>query len=259
MTKPAEHYDTLKSLMTKIDEKDRWPRPTCPACNWGHIIFETPESFLPSRALQPGVRNPDDDDLGSGTFTITGHCNNDNCEQPIHGVGGYTSYPDDEFSDFGLYSGTRYFYEYKLNYLYPSLQIIDLPKGTPEQVKESVQRASGILFTDINLAATALRVALEKFLTTENIGSISSQGNYLSTHRRIEAWCDADPTPERTSIANLFLAAKWIGNEGTHENASLGIDEFLNGAKYLEEAFHLLFTSPTIQDSADFVNRSRKP
>ena len=258
MTKSAVHYDTLKSLLSKIDEKERWPQPICPACARGYVIFETPEAFLPSLVLQPDVADPNFPNPGSGTFTVTGHCYNENCKQSIHGVGSYTSYPDSTYSDYGEPLGMRHYYEFTLGCIYPPLQIIDLPDDTPEKVKESVQRASSVLFTDLNLAATALRVAIENFLTAVDIASADSNGNYLPAHRRIEAWCDADPTPERTSITNLFLATKWIGNEGTHENASLGIDDFLNGAKYLEEAFHRLFTSPIIQNSASSVNQSRK-
>ncbi|WP_161962550.1 DUF4145 domain-containing protein [Nocardioides speluncae] len=111
-----------------------------------------------------------------------------------------------------------------------------------------------MLFADPGLAATALRATVERFLTSESVSATNSTGRFRSAHERIEEWRDADPN--RPPVADLFFAAKWLGNAGTHEDSDLSTIEVLDGARVLDEAFHRLFTGPDIDAHAQTIKRS---
>lgn len=247
----------LFSFAKPIESGQPLPRPSCPSCQIGYIGFSllTPyEGHASVTARHDPAFEPE---WVSGTFTISGQCENPDCRQDVHGTGDYSvgysqeSYQEDD------YQGPSYSLYYTIKHLHPPMLMMPIPKSAPDQVRKAILRASRVLFADPGFAATALRATVERFLTSEGISATKSNGKFRNVHERITEWLDADHS--RLAVANLFFAVKWLGNAGTHEDSDLTTMEVLEGAKVLDEAFHRLFTGPIIDAHARIITEARRP
>lgn len=156
--------------------------------------------------------------------------------------------------DFG---GVRYSKYYTVKQVSPPPRLMRLPSTTPASVQDGVARAAAVLFADPGLAATALRLVVEQFLTSEGVPATRPNGGFVSADHRIKAWRDG--SEDRSRVADLLLAVKWIGNAGTHSLSKLTVEEVLNGVEFLDEAFHALFVGPDVDARAKAVNAARGP
>lgn len=195
-----------------------------------------------------------------GNFVTRGECENPECKQVFYGVGAFTTRESklpglswEEYYD----QPPAYSSYYKLAQLHPPLMLMSIPKSAPEPVREGVERASRVLFTDPGLAATALRSTVERFLTASGVPQLSSEGKFRSLDRRIEEWRGAGS--DRVQISKLLKAVKWLGNAGTHEDSVLTVLDVLGGAELLDEAFHRLFHGPDIDAAAHSINAAKGP
>jgi hypothetical protein len=249
----------LANLTETIEEGQPWPRPSCPNCASGHIRFGLPaeaESYASASVRDHGAFEPE---WVRGTFSVRGECENPNCKQSVHGTGDYyvetavRTVPDDPWDE----EQPSYSSFYRLSHLHPPLQLMPVPRSAPEELRDGILRASRVLFADAGLAATALRAVVERFLTTEGIASTTSSGHFRSAQQRIDDWRDASVS--RAPVADLFLAVKWLGNAGTHEDSDLTTAEVIAGARLLDEAFHRVYTGPDIDAQAQTINTAKGP
>src|SRR5699024_3724026 len=192
----------------------------------------------------------------SGTFVIRGQCENSDCQQAVHGTGNYhVAYSQKYIKD--EYWGPSYSEFYSVTHMHPPMMLMSVPQSAPDEVREGVQRASRVLFTDPGLAATALRATVERFLSAEGIPTTRSDGRFRPAHERITEWSNAESN--RQPVADLFFAVKWLENAGTHEDSNLSAIEVCDGARALGEAFHRLFTGPDIDAYARTINAAKGP
>lgn len=249
----------LAALSGTIEEGQPWPRPSCPNCATGHVRFGIPvetESYRSASVRNHWAFEPE---WVHGTFSVLGECENPSCRQFVHGIGEYNveialkSVRDDPWDD-GQPTYSSY---YQIRNLHPPLHLMPVPLSAPEELRDGVLRASRVLFADAGLAATALRAVVERFLTTEGIALSTSAGQFRNAHQRIEDWRAGGVN--RAAVADLFLAVKWLGNAGTHEDSDLSTTEVIDGARLLDEAFHRLYTGPDIDAEAQTINVAKGP
>lgn len=189
-------------------------------------------------------------------FSATATCENPACGQPVVAVGTYlVNYAEKRHGD--SYQGADYSKFYKVQQVTPPIPLIRLPTSTPVPVQDGVNRASNVLFADPGLAATALRLVVEQFLTSEGVPDKRLTGGFISADERIKTWKQG--AADRGRVAGLLLAAKWIGNAGTHSLSTLSVKEVLDGVEFLDEAFHALFVGPDIETRAKAINAARGP
>ena len=235
-----------------------WPQPSCPTCSKGNVVFRIPYIFEEHQVINLKLQKMMlfDDESTSGTFRIEGQCNNESCLQVIHGSGTYIAEPrkNDE-NDWGE---PERVYQFKIGYLFPSIMIMSIPPSAPPRVREHIIKSSQALFVDPGLAATALRSAVECFLTIQGVPLDKPSGKPEDLNTRIEIWRGWDKVKNGT-ISDLFHAVQWIGNTGTHDGGNLTIDEFLEGAEILDEAFHRAFTGSQIHATAKSITGNRGP
>lgn len=250
----------LSALASEIESGQPWPRPQCPTCLAGHIRFAPPsEEESPESARGRG--HPAFETYWvRGTFLARGECENPGCKQVFHCTGDFTtsdsilSTPgDDGYNDYPQ-SWSSY---YEVKNIHPPLMLMAIPKSAPPPVREGIERAARVLFADPGLATTALRSAVERFLTASEVASTTSNGSFRPVHARIDEW--RHQAPGRDKIADLLTAVKWLGNAGTHETSDLTISDVLGGAALLDEAFHRLFLGPDIEAAAQTINDTRGP
>lgn len=227
-------------------ESMSWPRPRCPGCDSGHIRLGRP-ALTESRDSERGHPGFEPEWV-RGTFAVSGECDNPACGQTAQVAGDYrVGWTGDE--------PFHYSHFFNVASVHPPLALMTIPRSLPEDVRDGIARASRVLLVDHGLAATALRAALEQFLTSESIDATDSNGRFRSAHQRIGDWEAA--APARSDVAELFRAAKWIGNDGTHEGATVSLDDVLFGATCLDDAFHRIYTSPGIDARAQQINAMR--
>jgi hypothetical protein len=241
----------LALLGLPVTSEGKWPRPLCPVCQEGYLRFGKPEEC--EDAASRGARDHDawEPEWIFGTFILKAVCEHDQCLQEVRVLGkfqveeGAGDYPYED----------RYRTSYKVTFVNPSLMMMRLPESAPNDVVTGVARASAVLFVDPSLAATALRSAVESFLSAQGVVSSNGRSGYRSLESRLTEWKHAHP--ERSDVADLFLAVKWIGNEGSHEMANLAVGDVITGANLLDEAFHRLFVGPDLDARAEAIIAAR--
>ncbi|WP_332643278.1 DUF4145 domain-containing protein [Aeromicrobium sp.] len=246
----------LIRLSLTIEEGTAWPRPLCPHCLAGHLRFAIPIEVEHGQSKRAHAHPAWDPDWIHGVFTASALCENPDCEQPAVATGEYSvDWSKKREHDESL--GPPYSTYYQVRQIHPPLVLMRLPESTPSPVQEGVIRASAVLLTDPGLAATALRLVVEQFLSSEGVPSTRTGGSFIGADERIKTWKKSGTGRDR--VAGLLLAVKWIGNAGTHSLSKLTIKEVLEGVEILDEAFHALFVGPDIDARAKAVNDARGP
>ncbi|HET7690492.1 MAG TPA: DUF4145 domain-containing protein [Nocardioidaceae bacterium] len=234
----------------KAVENDAWPRPKCPGCMDARINFEKPTEILDPGSASSQDHPAWEPDWIYGSFHIVGRCEGADCGQIVLGVGSFrVGQAEREYEQ-------QYATWYSLDYLSPPIILLRVPESAPTIVSDGIERASRLLLADPGLAATALRTTVELFLTSEGVAAQDANGNFISAHKRIGQWEAAGGDPK---VAALFKAVKWIGNVGTHEDSDLTLKDVLEGAEFLDEAFHRLFVGPDIDLRAQAINSAKGP
>ena len=243
----------LTELASAVENATGFPRPLCPVCQEGHLRFANPSETQNAESLHAQDNEAWEADWIFGTFVATAECENNKCQQIVQALGNYRV--DTAMTPRGY--NEQYSVYYTITTLSPPLVLMRLPESTPEEVRKGVERASAVLFLDPGLAGTALRAAVERFLTTEGISAKRSSGGFKNLDERIRDWKQA--SPNRAGVADLLLAVKWIGNAGSHEVSDVSVKEVLDGVEILDEAFHRLFVGPDIDARAQAINSVRGP
>jgi len=244
----------LRKFASPVQELTPLPRPICRECNEGHIRFAEPAEAEHGDSKEARSHPAWEPDWIKGTFTTTGRCENDNCGHTVAAAGTY----EVTYARSGRgheYLGDTYASFYTFRHFSPPLRLLQIEAAIPEPVREGFERAAAVVYADPGLAATALRLVVEQFLTAEGIPAATSNSKPIGVDRRITTWKTA--APHRDRVADLLLAAKWIGNVGTHSLATLTATQVLEAADYLSEAFHALLVTPGIDARAQAVNQAR--
>lgn len=244
---PAD--DALRKLGAKI-ENAHWPRPKCPNCYDARISFDSPDEYQDPGSLAARDHEAWEPEWIFGTFRLLGRCESPSCGQLVVGAGSFNV--DGARQD----REQQYSTWYSIDYLTPPLILMRVPESAPSSVEDGVARASRLLYADPDLAATALRAAVEVFLTGQGIAGTTASGAFVPAHKRITQWRKAGGD---TTVADLLLAVKWIGNKGGHEVPTLTVKDVLDGVEFLDEAFHRLFVGPDIDVRAQAINAAKGP
>lgn len=247
----------LAALTKPIEEGDDWPRPRCPKCASGHIRFGRPAEDEDHASATSKDHVAWEPEWIHGTFSIRGECENPSCRLAAHGSGDFwVSYATRRYDSYWDEAQETYAKFYRLAHIHPAPQLMAMPEGTPALLQEGIRRASRVFLADPPFAATALRSVVEALLTDQGVPALTPNGKFLSADKRIREWEAAGPNREAT--ARLLLAVKWIGNEGTHEVGNLSAEDVLEGASFLDEAFHRLYIGPDLDFRAQQINSLRE-
>lgn len=242
----------LTNFTTEIEGDARWPRPLCPVCQAGHLQFGEPDQTESPMSRSLRGHEAWEPEWINGTFMVAAECGNEQCRQTVRAVGAYRVDYASQMDD-----ALQYSVYFRVTYFNPPLVLMRVPMAAPEEVRDGIERASAVIFADPGLAATAVRAAVERFLTTEGFPAHLPGGGFKSLDKRIRAWRRPDPT--RAKVADLLLAVKWIGNAGAHEVAGLTAKDVLDGVEILNEAFHRLWVGPDIDARAQAINAAKGP
>lgn len=181
----------------------------CPACD-GHLRLAKENLLYRQTAMSAAEQKESFSEFewikakGAAMF-VCSSCN----ESVACAADGWVEevYFDEEYGG----KGRDWEYRFRPSYFDPPLLLLDVPPGCPEEVTGHLHTSFSMYFCNPGAAANAARIALEALMDHWAVPSTTPDGNYLSLHRRL----DKLPAPFDT-LKELLLAAKWLGNDGSH-------------------------------------------
>ena len=167
-------------------------------------------------------------------------CTNTICKDIVSssGVGFVFQY---DYQDEDGHYKTDYDDNFKPRYFIPHLKLFDIPKGTPQSVKDEINTSFSLIFNDPSSSANHIRIALEHLLTHLKIKRFTQKSGrriFLTLHKRIEL------IPAKyDNIKDIFLAIKWLGNAGSHSSNEVRLDDVLDSYELISELLMEIFAS----------------
>lgn len=210
----------------------RWPDVQCPVC-----LSSVARPETDSIRFHPAANSDRRDHEGWGPEWIygvfSGHirCSDSNCNEPVVVSGEY------RVDDDG-YGG--YIEDLKLRSALPAFSLCPSPDGTPDAVKDQLQRASAVVWADPQSGANSLRRAVEALVDAQSIPSVGQNRKggprQLSLHERIGLLAAKTPL-----AAEALEAVKWVGNEGSHAVSDMTATDCVNTSEFLAFALKVLY------------------
>ncbi|SJN40122.1 DUF4145 domain-containing protein [Psychrobacter sp. JB385] len=221
-------------LYTDTFTEEEAPDYLCPRCNKGLLRLnkdtlksvETVDSKLYQRKEYSEFQDM------QMIFNCMFKCINDKCGEVVActghaGVGIERAVDYDNFSQ-----PDEYYTYYKPLFFYPNLNLITIPKDTPDDIKKLLNKSFELFFTAPSAAANLVRVSIEEILTDQGVEKINN------LHRRIEK------LPEKhESLKTKFFALKWLGNAGSHSGDRITADDAMDAYELVEDLLLKIYSS----------------
>ena len=217
---------------------ENFPYLPCTLCGIDYLI-PTTQSFVRINSIKSAeiINDPEADSTWDfGHFNGVIACRNSECLARHVISGSYRieeNCPPNEGED-------EYLILYAAKYLRPAFNLLSrvIPINTPEEVKQAILEAEKVLLTDPNAAGNRLRLAIEEVLTHYGINRFKIEKRKrvrLTTHQRL-----VDFKHYEGSVADIFMAVKWIGNQGSHED-SLTVADIAQATEILNFGLEILY------------------
>lgn len=234
---------------------------TCPACQ--RSVLELDKDSLAcgetKESLESHSHDAFDTEWIDGRFSCLLVCLA--CKASI-GVAGTYSVWEHQF--YGPNGETIAEYPKRLSprYFTEAPHLVLLPTTTPERVRRSVEGAFSLFWSDLEACGNRIRIAVEHLLTDQGVARITtvtrngvSRRRWSTLHERLEMYRELSP-----DLAAMLMAAKWIGNAGSH-TAELTPDDVRDGLELIGYSLAQLYDRPHDGPAriAREINRRRKP
>lgn len=144
---------------------------------------------------------------------------------------------------------------YVVKSVFPPPIPIKIPEAVPDDIKEAVSKASGLIWLSSEAAGNQLRQVVELFLTAAGIPATGPKGGYIPTHTRIEQFRKND-----AKNGDALLAVKWLGNSSSHPGG-LTRGDVLSAFDMIEFVFENIYDDkkPKLQAIIDAINAAKGP
>ena len=260
------NIEDLRAL-TRPFPDTKWPFIPCPACKKGSVSPASPDSIniqetheSKSYRDHPGW----EPDWINGYFSGVLTCERSTCKEFVHVIGEFKVvdkiYEADDPYD--LERGpNEYDNSMKVKFFEPPLLLIDGNSNAPDQVCSLVNSASVVLWSDPASAANRVRSAVEELLNRQHVRKTfqdrKGKTRRHTAHQRIEL-LKAKGQPKYCNAADLLMAVKWIGNDGSHGSA-VSVSDVLDGVELMNEALDLIYETRTLdlQRKAALINKAK--
>ncbi|WP_435602899.1 DUF4145 domain-containing protein [Streptomyces sp. bgisy130] len=237
-----KHLADLRQLADGFTEANGWPDLPCPACLAGTLAPKDSDAMITEQSWlsRQMYERPDaDPDCISGYFHGSLECRLPSCGEIVVVAG---EYQVEAGAGPHEYQGEFYGNSYKVQCFVPALSLIREDHAFPQRVNDLIVAASAVLWMDPSSAANRVRAAIEELLTLQGVPkshiSKSRKRIRYTAHKRIELYKERNP--RFAEAADLLMAVKWIGNDGSH-GGELGIGEVLDGVELLNHALELMY------------------
>lgn len=190
----------------------------------------------------------DGDETEVHTFALALECTNPECRMVTIVIGRLDAYPDDS-GDVREYDTTvtpRFFY--------PPVAVVPVPSYIPKDIREELLRSYALYFADPASAANPLRSAVECFMDVTDTPKERHGGKPITLHDRLR-----DFKEKNAELAELLVAVKWLGNDGSHYGHGLTHDDLLKAYEVFLHAMGKWFDNfeSRVKDHASHIAKGR--
>lgn len=214
-------------------DRERWTRWVpylgwpCPTCQYGYLRL-IPDTMREASGRKERLEQDDpssDHNQSLKRFVAILKCDAARCGETATVTGNHYTHwmpdgSDDGFTDEG----------YEVFSIVPSPVPFKIERGVPKAIDRVIREAAALFWLDHKAAANRMREVVEAIVTDLGVPVLGRRGRRLVLHTRIEQFAALDGR-KWLEQAELIEAAKWIGNEGTHNemdrNAALDAFEIL--------------------------------
>lgn len=198
--------------------RNQLPSWRCPVCSAGNLTLDP--KHLQARETAQSKRDrkhPDSEpDWIRYVFSCTFYCSNPGCQEPVVCSGtGAVQYVEVEDEEFGW--GQSPEDRFTPKFFIPALVLMDIPGECRASVAVHLEESFALFFSNPGAALNAARAAVEALLTDLGVKRFSvakgKKRHPISLHHRILSL-----PAKYQHLADLMLAAKWLGNAGSHDS-----------------------------------------
>lgn len=248
----------LYKALFRPEEQLNW---VCPTCEEGLLrikkgTFASDELAHSEKAQSHPEWNPEWVEL---LYSCIFECQNDHCGEKV-ASSGIGSLDWDIVEDQYGQDQQEYFPYFKPKSFTPPLNIIKVPKGTPESISGALEQSFELFFSSAGACANQVRSAVEALLTELKVNRFrTSKGKKrvrLNLHQRI------DLLPRKyEKFKEMLFAVKWLGNAGSHKGTELSADDVLDAYEIMEHLLDEIYSdkSSRLNAIAKRVNRNKGP
>ncbi len=147
-----------------------------------------------------------------------------------------------------------------IKYFNPPLEIIAIPDYLKdEKIILCLRKSFTSFWADSSSCANKIRITVEAIMDErgipKNLTNKKGEAVYYPLHAKIKAFEKTNP-----EVAELLLAIKWIGNDGSHELEELTREDVLIAYEILQQSLDKLYnTRPAeLQKIAQEINKNKE-
>ena len=134
-------------------------------------------------------------------------------------------------------------------FFHPTIRLFNYPINTPENVKNELQKAFSLFWSNPSACTNSLRKAVERILDHKE--GFSNK----RLHERIENMSSVN-----SELKEYLMATKWIGNDGSHDEIELEHYDAILAFKFIEQCLVELFDNKgtDLNSIARKINENKK-
>lgn len=236
------------------------PAWRCPSCNAG-ILNITDGTFY-EEELSQSRRDRDHDawepEWVQLIYSCMLRCSNTTCQEAASSVGSGSYVAEGGYDSEGRLAENWIAY-YEPEFFVPHLKMFAVPANTPADVASAMHESFRLFFCNPSSASNHVRIALELMLNDMKVKRYSTNKGGrkpISLHHRIQL------LPQKhDKIKDLCVAAKWLGNAGSHSNGQFTRDDVLDAYEIVQTVLTALYDpkDKSTRDLAKRVNKKKGP
>jgi hypothetical protein len=248
-----------RKLFKRSFNENTVPRWVCPTCNKGNLQLQNGAIHQGERLHTRDHSHDDfDPEWIELVYSCMFVCSNSLCREFIasSGTGGVDR---DHWYDENGEVDSAYQEYFRPLFFEPPLNIITVPTGCPQLVSAPLIESFRVVFSAPSAAANLIRIAIEKILDDLKVKRFKvkdGKRRFVPLHERITLM-----PMQYSELREMVLAVKWLGNSGSHENATLTIDDALDAYELTEQILKEIYEPKPkhLKALAKKVNKKKGP
>jgi hypothetical protein len=233
----------------------------CPTCN-NKLTFLEKEFIQYNTRKTEQLLNSDHYDELDLEKKFVGFLKCNKCGEKITIIGNVFLEPDNDYDETDGTCSTIYYPIYEPLFFNPPVLLFNIPENCPLQIKKILLDSFNLFWSDYSAASNKIRSLLDKLLDNLKIRKTKITKNHkrkkLTLHERILLLKETS-NKEYRELADILLAIKWLGNEGSH-NTSITFETIYKTFEILELAIKKLYdnTEKILLKEVKKINKKKK-
>lgn len=247
----------------RLTPKNNLPGLPCPHCATGKmkLVKNGLTSLEPKHVSDWRAKNPDDweFDFATERWSASMRCDETACGEVIHMIGDIEVVETDVDLPEG---GSTWAYEdvLRIQAVFPAAPLFRISDNVPKKVKEQLEIAFRMYWTDVSACIGRLRTAVERLLDHQGVpkeklqkkGANAGKMRRMDLHERIESFTSGSAHKDQ------LQGLRNIGNLGTHGADDVDDNDLFDAIDVLEFVLSGIYDSKTINAKAAKL-KGKKP